>query len=247
MVVNIKNLTDILDEKLSLVERGILITIILLKEKDAKLTLAKAKTKISFLKNKTELIKLHELKLISWSGYKNAVESLGKEKAKPEIVDILNFMSDLYRRGFSATVERSKLLNGLLEKYSVDEIKKVVSNRYVVWKDEPTMSKHLIPETIFRSSKFIKYLDEVNYTKQGESFLTASKMNLKQGDEVDIKIASSFSDNDFYTLMSYELNQEGKKITKGREITRSGKDIKRLLKVRENQDWKDFILTYIQK
>jgi len=247
MVVNVKNLEGILDDKISLIGRGILITILLLKEKDPKLTLAKCKTKISFLKNKEELITLHKLGLITWSGYQAAVESLKKKEINPQIIDILNFMGSLYRRSISPTEERNKLLATLLEKYSVDEIKKVVSNRYVVWKDEPVMCKHLVPETIFRGSKFIKYLEEANYTKEGESFLTASKINLQDGDEISSEIASSFSDLDNYTFYSYQLNQLGEKITNGRKITRSGKDIKRLLKVRDHQEYKDFKLTYIQQ
>jgi uncharacterized phage protein (TIGR02220 family) len=247
MIVNVKNLEDILDGKISLVGRGILITILLLKEKDPKLTLAKCKTKISFLKNKEELITLHKLGLITWSGYQNAVESLKKKEESPNVKSILDFMSNLYRRGFSPTSERVQLLNSLLEKYSVDEIKKVVSNRYVVWKDEPVMCKHLVPETIFRSSKFIKYLEEANYTKEGESFLTVSKINLKDGDEITSEIASTFSDLDTYSFISYELNSDGERITNGRKITRTGKDIKRLLKIRDNQEYKDFKLTYIQQ
>jgi len=247
MIVNVKNLEDILDDKISLISRGILITILLLKEKDPKLTLAKCKTKISFLKNKEELITLHRLGLITWSGYQNAVESLKKKEESPVIKEIFDFMSTLYRRYFTSTKERVQLVSILLEKYSVDEIKKVISNRYIVWKDEPTMCKHLVPETIFRGSKFQKYLEEALYTKEGESFLTISKINLKEGDEITSEIASTFSDLDLYSLISYELNSDGEKITNGRGITRNGKDIKRLLKVRDNQEYKEFKLIYTQK
>lgn len=247
MKVNVKNLEEILDDRISLVGRGILITILLLRDKDPKLTLAKSKAKISFLKNKEELISLHKLGFISWSGYQNAVESLKKKEESPNVKSILDFMSTLYRRSFSPTSERVQLLNTLLEKYSVDEIKKVVSNRYVVWKNEPIMCKHLVPETIFRGSKFIKYLEEANYTKEGESFLTASKINLKHGDEITCEIALTFSDLDTYTFYSYEIDSEGKKLTKNRKFTRTGKDIKSLLKIRDYQKQKDFILTYIQE
>lgn len=247
MKVNVKNLEEILDDRISLVSRGILITILLLRDKDPKLTLAKSKAKISFLKNKEELISLHKLGFISWSGYEGAVESLKKKEINPQIVDILTFMGGLYRRKISPTEERNKLLSSLLEKYSVDEIKKVVSNRYVVWKDDSVMCKHLVPETIFRGSKFIKYLEEANYTKEGESFLTASKINLKHGDEITYEISLTFSDLDTYTFYSYEIDLEGKKLTKNRKFTRTGKDIKSLLKIRDYQKQKDFILTYIQE
>lgn len=247
MVINIKNLSDILDDKLSLSERGILITILLLKEKDSKLTLAKCKTKISFLKNKKELINLHRLNYISWSGYQSAVQSLTKKESQPQVLEILNFMNQLYRRNFGPTEERSTSINNLLLKYTMDDIKKVISNRYVVWKDEPVMSKHLVPETIFRSSKFIKYLDEVNYTKEGESFVTIRDLMIQDGDEVDSEIAKSFSDKDLYTLRSYSINKLGEVSKRSTELTRTGKDIKRLLKVRDSQDWKDFKLIYIQK
>jgi uncharacterized phage protein (TIGR02220 family) len=247
MIVNVKNLEAILDDKISIAGRGILITILLLKEKDPKITLAKCKTKISFLKNKEELVQLHKQGFITWSGYENAVKSLENYLTKPQVEEILNFMSSLYRRSFSPTTDRIRLINSLLEKYSVEEVKKVISNRYVVWKDEPVMCKHLVPETIFRMSKFQKYLEEVNYTKEGESFVTANQLKLEHGQEITLEIAKHFSDNDLYTVMSYELNREGVKITKGREITRYGKDIFRLLKIGSQQEYKDFMLTYIQK
>lgn len=247
MVVNIKKLEDILDDRISLIERGILITILLLKDKDSDITLLKCKKKINFLKNKQELVNLHELGFIKWSGYITAIKYFEQKKTKPEVEKILNFMNGLYNRKFQPTVERVSSINSLLKEYSVSEILLVISNRYSVWKDEPVMSKHLVPETIFRKSKFVKYLDEVKYTKEGESFVSANSISLKNGDEITLEIADTFSDNDTYTLMSYELNSKGIRITKGREITKYGKDIKRLLKVRGRLDWKDFELTYIQK
>lgn len=247
MVVNVKNLGDILDDKISLVGRGILITILLLKDKDPKLTLAKCKTKISFLKNKEELISLHKQGFITWSGYQAAVESLKRKEVNPVIEDILNFMNSLYRRNFGPTEERCRMITSILEKNTVPDVKKVIANRYSVWKDNLVMNKHLIPETIFQKSKFTKYLEEANYTKEGESFVTANQIELKNGDEITLEIAKSFSDNDLYTVITYELNFKGERITKGREITKYGKDIYRLLRVRESQNWKDFELIYIQK
>lgn len=248
MVINIKKLEDILNDKISLIERGILITILLLKDKDSDITLMKCKKKINFLQSKQELVNLHELGFIQWSGYTTAVKYFEQKKTKPEVEKIFNFMNGLYGgRGFKLTVERITQINSLLKEYSTAEILLVISNRYYVWKDEPTMCKHLVPETIFRKSKFLKYLEEAKYTKEGESFVSAESINLKQGEEITSEIAKNFSDNDTYTVMSYELDSKGIKVTKGREITKYGKDIKRLLKVRDNQDWKDFILTYIQK
>lgn len=246
MTINVKNLPDILDNKVSLVGRGILITILLLKEKDPKLTLAKCKTKINFTTNKKELIQLHKSGFITWSGYDAAVKSLNKD-IKPEVLEILGFMNNLYRRNFGPTEERVRLIDALLLKYSVEEVTKVVANRYVMWKEDTTMQIHLIPETVFRMSKFQKYLDEVNYTKKGESFVTASKINLKQGDEITLEIVNLFSDLDTYTVMSYDINSEGKKTTNGVKVTKYGKDFKRLLKIRDRQEEKGFILTYIQQ
>jgi uncharacterized phage protein (TIGR02220 family) len=247
MKLLIKSLEDILSDKLTLVERGILITIMLLREKDSKITLAKCKTKISFQKNRDELIRLHESKLISWSGYDNAKKAIEQQKASPVILDILYFMNSLYRRNFGPTKERITPLTNLLKDFSVEDIKKVIANRYIVWKDNPDMCQYLVPETIFRRSKFIKYLDEVNYTKAGESFVSANKIDLKHGDEITQQIADNFSDNDLYTMLVIELDHDGTRITQGREIVKSGKDIKRLLKIRGGQEYKDFMLTYIQK
>lgn len=247
MKITIKKIPDILNDNLSLIERGILITIILVRDSKPSYTLAKAKKEINFSKHKQELISLHEKGYISWSSYDAAKKSLEKKEIKPQIIEILDFMNSLYQRDFGVVETRITLLEALLKKYSVEDIKKVVANRYSVWKEDETMKRYLNPETVFRMSKFVKYFDEVRFTKEGESYLNAIKIDLKEGDEITYSIAQSFTDSETYSFKAYDLDSQEKRVGIGVKETRYGKDIKGLLKRRDLSESKRFLLIYIQK
>jgi uncharacterized phage protein (TIGR02220 family) len=248
MRINIKSTQDILNDDLSLVERGILITILLLRVKGEKekILLAKVKSEVSIKDYRKELIALHDKRYIIWSEY-DSNKKLLEKSINPKIAILMQFMSNLYRRKFQVVPSRITLLNALLKQYSEEEIKSVIANRYAEWKDDEVMKKHLVPETIFRMSKFIKYLEEVKSTRVGESLLKASEIDLQQGDEITYKIALSFIDSEVYRVKSYDLDNYNKRIGLGSVESRYGKDIKRLLKIQKNSGEKNFVLIYMEK
>mgnify|MGYP000016442587 CR=1 FL=1 len=252
METKIKNVKEILSEKLTMSQRGIMITILLNKEDNPKITLAKCKASFNFNKNKEDLIFLHDNNFIKWGQVEKAKESLEKLKLEPEVVDIINFMNNLYKRRFSPTSgnTRTSLLNRL-KKHSVDDIKKVIANRYSVWKDEPMMSKYLQPSTIFSASKFDKYLEEVNHTREGESFVNASNLNLLDKAEITLEIANQLIETDTYNLKRFNTDKSGNKKGSGQELVRYGKDIKKLIHVQNSQEKfngkKEFLYYYNAK
>lgn len=247
MRVNIKKTTDLLSEDLSVVERGILITILLLRDTDSEVTLFKVKKNIKLQSYKEDLISLHDKGYITWSGYNTAKKSLEQKIINPKITHLMQFMGDLYRKKFQIADSRITLLTALLKKYSEEDIKLVIANRYSVWKDSEEMKKYLVPETVFRFSKFTKYLEEAQSTREGESFLKASEIDLEQGDEITYEISKSFIDSEVYEVKSYDLDNYNKRIGLGSIEKRYGKDIKRLLKIQKNSGEKTFILVYIQR
>lgn len=238
---------EILNKNLSISEKGVLLSIMLTINKDADVSLVKLKREIRISQYKAELISLHEKGIIEWSGYKVAKKSLEREDNLETVVEILNFMSNLYKRGFSPTDSRITTLSALLKSYSILEIKSVIANRYLVWKDDEIMKKHLVPDTIFRPSKFIKYLEEVKSTRKGESLVVASKIKLKQDDVITYDIAKTFIDSEIYNFKSYNLNSKGERQGLPIKESRYGKEIKWMLKVQKNKEQKDFVLTYIEQ
>jgi len=252
MVVNIKNIAEILDNKLSLIERGILITALLLKEEDPKLTLAKVKAKIKIATVRAELINLHETGSIKWSGYKAAKKALEKERISPDVVSLIKFMNELYRTNFNPNLRsvNTGLINRL-ENNTVDDIKMVIANRYAVWKEDATMAKYLTPYTIFRPSKFDKYLEEANRTRKGESYVNVSNINLKGGEEITSKISKTFIDHEKYKIKIWRVGDDGYKTGNGMVAVRTGKAIRKSLKVQEYGinlgNKREFIYTYIAK
>lgn len=235
MKILINKISNLLSDKISLVQRGILITILLLKEDDPKLTLAKVKSKLNMQANKEDLIHLHKAGLINWSEYNKAVKTLKDKEILPEVIEIIDFMNGLYGTGFKSTTKSyQKAIAARLKESSLDELKLVVANRYKVWKDDPVMSKYLTPDTVFRASKFPKYLVEANRTKEGESLLSASKIGLKKGDLITLDLANRFSDDDIYKVTSFHLDG-GNRVGSGQFYDTYGRDIKRSLRVQENR------------
>ena len=248
MELLLKSIKDIASNHISVTQRGILITIAILREDDSKMTLAKVKTRVNFKRLKHDLIHLHEAKLIRWSGYTAALKSVEVQEVDPNVYHVIKFMNDLYKRNFdfSSKSTVSGLVNQL-KKHEVSTIKRVVANRYATWKDDDFMKKHLNPTTIFRNKNFDKYLEESESSRGGEAFLTAEKLDLKNGDEITNEIAQSFADNDTYNIMVWKLD-DGRKIGNGMASTRYGKDIKRTLKIQNNEvkygNQKEFLYTY---
>ena len=202
--------------------------------------------------NLKELINLHKKGYIEWSGYKSALKSSSEKKQQPQVVEIINFMNDLYGRNFdpNSSSTSTNLINRL-KKYSAEDIRLVISNRYVAWKDSPTMEKHLNPTTIFRPSKFEKYLEEAKRTREGERYTSAHRIDLKDGDEITALIADNFSDRDLYYIKVYQTGDRGERRGTGASATRYGKDIKRTLKIQGNEilrgNKREFIYTYKMK
>ena len=225
-VFDIKN--AVLEKGLTVYQRGLIITILVLKESDPKMTLAKLRASINMNEAKEALVDLHERKMITWSGYNSAKKSLAKKKSNPKIVEIINFMNNLYNRKFDpksgATVTA---LQNRLEKYSVDDIKRVISNRYIVWKNEPVMHIHLNPTTIFRARNFDKYFEEAISTRVGESITEAHSIDLEHGDELTYKVINSLVDVEIYNVKAYGVASNGKRGGVGVNMKIKGSDLKK--------------------
>jgi uncharacterized phage protein (TIGR02220 family) len=236
MKSRITSISEILNDNLTLIERGILITILLLKDDDPKITLAKCKVKIKFQNVRKELINLHEMKHIEWSGYKAAIKAEQEKEVNVDLVYLIDFMNGLYRRDFDVNSKSSttNLLNRLTE-HSVEDIKLVISNRYAVWNGDKVMEKHLNPTTIFRPSKFDKYLEEAKRTKQGESFVVAHKNNLKDGDEITSEIAKILTDDVMYSITTYRIGLDQVQVGTGTVSNELGKAIKSALRFQDSE------------
>jgi len=247
MELLIKSNYDILNEKLSLVERGILISILLCKDVDPRITLAKLKVHVKINSVKDELINLHEKGFIKWSGYKAAKKSKDNVLESSGARDIIDWMNALYDRKFKYTDSNLNPIIARIRENSIDDVKLVVANRYAEWKSDAVMSKHLNPTTIFRPSKFDKYLEEAKRTKSGESFVTAENINLNHGDVITSEIAKTFSDKDTYNIKIYQADESGNKRGNGSHAVRYGKDIKKMINIQDRLIKKEHIYIYIQK
>lgn len=251
MTINIKSIQDILNDKLSITQRGLLITILLVKDTKPEFTLAKLKSSIKIKEYYQDLISLHQDGYIVWSGYEAAKKSLTKKLDDPKVEEVINFMNKLYKRNFKAnSLYATRDLRVRLTENSLDDVLKVVANRYAEWKDDAVMEKHLNPTTIFRPSKFDKYLEESLRTKVGASFVLAKQLNLNQGDEITFKMSGNILEKDVYTIKTYDLDNSGNRITSGMLSKVYGSNLIKMLKAQNNRldrgDSKEFEYIYQQ-
>tara|TARA_R110002050_G_scaffold117237_2_gene233988 strand:+ start:373 stop:1119 length:747 start_codon:yes stop_codon:yes gene_type:complete len=240
MIINITNISELLNNKLTVQQRGLLITMLLIKDTKPEYTLAKLKSTIKIKEYHQDLIILHKAGYIKWSNYNSVVKSEAEKRDDPNVFEVINFMNKLYGRNFQADSKyATKELRARLTEHSVEDIKQVVANRYVEWKDDAVMEKHLNPTTIFRPSKFDKYIEEAKRTNKGESLLLADKINLKQGDEITLEMSANILDKDVYSIKTYDLDNSGKRITSGMSSKVYGKDLKKMLKAQSNKQIKE--------
>jgi uncharacterized phage protein (TIGR02220 family) len=251
MIINLKNIQEILNDKLSVTQRGLLITILLVKDTKPEYTLAKLKSTIKIKEYYHDLITLHQDGYIVWSGYEAAKKSLVKKLDNPKVEEVINFMNKLYKRNFKAnSLYATKDLRVRLTEHSLEDVLKVVANRYAEWKDDAVMEKHLNPTTIFRPSKFDKYLEEASRTKSGASFVSAKQLNLNQGDEIVFEMSDHILEKDVYTIKTYDLDSSGNRVTSGMLSKVYGSNLIKMLKAQANRiergDAKEFAYIYQQ-
>jgi len=230
MKLHINKIQDIIKPGISVFQRGLIVSIMLIQEDNPKMTLAKFKTVVNMKEAKKDLVELHEKKVIEWSGYSTAKKSIEKERITPEITSIIFFMNNLYNRSFQVNSEATVTsLTNRLAKYSEDEIKKVISNRYLVWKDDDVMKQHLNPTVIFRSKNFDKYYAEAKDSRIGESIMSASRISLEDGQTIFWRHVTTFNDSSIYNIGTYKLSPQGARIGSSVSSSLTGIALKRLI------------------
>lgn len=253
MVVLEKNVKNLLSENLTVSQRGLLITAMLCKEDMPTFTEAKFKLFVDYKEHKSDLVYLHEQGYIKWAKYKyykKKLEEEGSKNNKP-VYEVIKFMNELYGRNFDYKSSSSKNLKARLKKYSIEDVKLVVANRYEAWKDDKTMSKNLNPITVFRDSLFPKYLEEAQRTSVGKGIISVSELGLKEGDEITHSLSRKFVDTDIYTFKTFQTDNEGNIKGNGKIQSNTGKQIRILLNVQknliENGGIKEFIYIFVKK
>lgn len=231
MKININSIQELLNDDLTLQDRGILITLLLVKDSDPKLTLAKFKAKTKFPSIKSELCKLHERGVIIWSGYEKTKEKLEQREADPKVKEVIEYLNKLYGTNYDPKTKSTESnVRQRIKEFSVEDCKLVVANRWREWRYDEVMKKYLTPSTIFRPSKFEKYLQEAKKTGQGKGLVNANKVNLEPGQEITFDMIDNLIDEDIYTVRVYNT-EFGKTAGAGREMRKTGKQLKLSLKL----------------
>lgn len=253
MILLLKDLKKLLEENLTVSQRGLIITLALCKEKIPAFTEVKFKLFVEYKDHKEDLVYLHERGYIKWDKYKYYKKKLKESSLKNQepVHEVIKFMNEMYGRRFDYKSKVTTNLKARLKEYSLDNIKLVVSNRYEKWKDDEVMKDNLNPITIFRSSLFPKYLEEAKRTGVGEGILSTSKIEINEGDEITLDISKDLVDGDLYSFKTFKLDSKGLKRGNGRLETKKGKDVKILLKIQnnllKNGELREFIYIFVKR
>jgi len=222
---------DILNDELTLQQRGILITLLLVKEKDKKLTLAKFKAKVKYSKILEDLVFLQDKDYLKFSGYNAAKKSLKGKSVCPKVIEAIDFMNNLYGRGFQASSKATtSSLSARLKENDLESIKGVISNRWERWSNDPVMKSNLNPTTIFREKNFAKYLEDYLTTKVGSGAVSVNKINLKDGDTINKENVFELSETESYNVQCFELNAQGNRLGKPIKMIVTGQRLQRMIK-----------------
>jgi uncharacterized phage protein (TIGR02220 family) len=76
-------------------------------------------------------------------------------------ITVLSFLNAKTNRNYQQVEANMKLIKGLLRKYPLDAIKRVIEAKVNEWIDNPKMTKYLRPTTLFRPSNFDAYINEL--------------------------------------------------------------------------------------
>lgn len=100
-----------------------------------------------------------------------------KVNPKTEILDYLNDLTGRKYRPIKSNL--SKVESLLKDGYTIEEIKEVIEVKVFEWLNNPKMSQHLNPTTLFRPSNFDKYINQVVAVKQNPELYKAhyAKLN----------------------------------------------------------------------
>lgn len=224
-----KNMKEfLLEDNLSMYARGILITIILLKDKDPKVWWAKVRVKLNMNEAEIHLLLLHKKGYIEWSQYKKVMKRrrMKEEDGGSKVQEVVDFFNEL--KGTSYRSE-SAICNNLairVNKYGVEKAKLVIAFKYEEWKDTKQW-RYFTPKTLFRPSKFDMYLQEALLTQKGSVLVS----NWKDGDEITSSNVSELKDREIYTITVADV-VEGL-VRKGINVSQkmTGKDVKRMIKI----------------
>ena len=90
-----------------------------------------------------------------------------KDKVKDKVKEIIEFFNDTcntkYKEDSKTIIE--PISARLKEGYTIDDCKTVIIKKYNDWKDDPEKIQYITPNTLFRPTKFPKYLNQLSGKK----------------------------------------------------------------------------------
>lgn len=119
-------------------------------------------------------------------------ESVKVDFKREQAVRIINFLSGkrvkfgLSKKPLALTSQRINMVKSRLNETNFDDAHNVVRTRFIVWGNDDKFKQYLTIETLFRPSKYHKYVDEIEaIDKTVPKEFTAVESAIKHGNWTD--------------------------------------------------------------
>ncbi len=103
------------------------------------------------------------------------------------VTDIISFFNEVTGKKLSSKAKshKEKIEARLKDGFTVEDVQDVIVLKNSEWKDEPKMSKHIVPKTLFRRENFENYMIEVERRRENEIAMNDIQINKQktQNDE----------------------------------------------------------------
>ena len=121
---------------------------------------------------------IKELSLIKLDLQKNVQSDIFEKpsvkcKYRDHAIEVINYMSELRikhklsSRVLKSNYSRIKLVTDRIKDSSVEDAKNVIKTRFHLWVNDEKQSQYLTIETLFRPSKYFKYVDDIERVERG--------------------------------------------------------------------------------
>lgn len=167
-----------------------------------------------------------------------------KDRVK-EVFEFLNMVCKKYGHDEFKSQDHMKITTTILGMYEVDEIKKVIANRFDHWNGDANMNQHLKPKTLFKPHLFKDYLKDFQNTDKGLELVNYSNLNIKNGEEIDYLNVNQFVDNQTYNLKMFLTDKEGNKRGSSSKVVRYGRGIRKMINAQDTNEKYNGVREYL--
>ena len=152
-----------------------------------------------------------------------------------DFTEAVQFMNKTFVKAITWDTKANDLLTSILRTNTLDDVKKVVTNRQLSWFGNDTMEQHLRPQTVLKRDNFNKYLIDANADKETLSTIHKASIGMQEGQEISLEQSSKLTQDDNLYVKIYDLDKLGSRLGSAQKRNINGKTLKQAIKSEHNK------------